>query len=64
MMPMRRAVEGKSPLQIIELQEAGALEGEVSMADFAKAMQTTQPSSSVKEHDQYAQWNNEYGCKS
>jgi SpoVK/Ycf46/Vps4 family AAA+-type ATPase len=64
MAPMRRAVEGKSPMEIVEMQARGELEGAVSMADFAKAMQTTQPSSSDKEHEEYAAWNNLYGCKS
>jgi len=63
MMPMRRAVDGKSPLEIIELQASGALEGEVTMGDFAKAMQTTQPSTHASEHEEYATWNNQYGCK-
>ena len=34
MMPMRRAVEGKSPMEIVELQASGALEGEVSAQDW------------------------------
>ena len=38
MMPMRRAVEGKSPTEIIEMQASGALEGEVGAADFAEAL--------------------------
>lgn len=61
MMPMRRMVEGKSPLEIVELQAAGALEGEVTMKDFRQALETTQPSTAAHEHDAYKAWNDEYG---
>jgi len=61
MMPMRRMVEGKSPLEIVELQAAGALEGEVTMKDFRLALETTQPSTAAHEHDAYKAWNDEYG---
>ena len=44
MMTMRKAVEGKSPAEIIELQQSGALEGELSLADFEQAMRRTPPS--------------------
>ena len=63
MMPMRRAVEGKSPLEIVELQNNGELEGEVVLEDFAEALQTTQPSTAEIEHAQYAAWNDEFGVK-
>ena len=64
MMPMRRAVQGKSPMEIVELQASGALEGEVSLDDFKQALQTTQPSTGGNEHAAFAKWNDEYGCKS
>jgi SpoVK/Ycf46/Vps4 family AAA+-type ATPase len=62
-MPMRRAVEGKSPMEIVELQAQGALEGEVSADDFAAALKKTQPSTNAGELSQYEAWNDEYGCK-
>ena len=63
MMPMRRAVEGKSPMQIIEMQASGALEGALSPADFEEALKRTQPSTAAAEHQAYEAWNDEYGCK-
>ena len=63
MMPMRRMVEGKSPMEIVELQAQGALDGEVSMEDFEHALKRTQPSTAAAEHKAYAAWNDEYGCK-
>ena len=62
MMPMRRAVEGKTPKEIVELHASGLLEGAVSMADFQRALRRTQPSTAANEHDAYTRWNNEYGC--
>ena len=63
MMPMRRMVEGKSPMEIVELQQQGALEGEVSMDDFVSALSRTSPSTSAAEQAQYERWDEEYGCK-
>ena len=63
MMPMRRMVEGKSPMEIVELQQQGALEGEVSMDDFTNALSRTSPSTNAAEQTQYEKWDEEYGCK-
>jgi katanin p60 ATPase-containing subunit A1 len=63
MMPMRRAVEGKSPEQIVQLQQTGMLEGEVTRDDFRLALRRTQPSTAESEHEAYARWNDEHGCK-
>ena len=63
MMPMRRMVEGKSPMEIVELQQQGALEGEVSMDDFTNALSRTSPSTNATEQTQYEKWDEEYGCK-
>jgi katanin p60 ATPase-containing subunit A1 len=63
MTPMRRMVEGKSPSEIIELQAAGALEGEVSAEDFDAACARTLPSTNAAEQQVYVSWNDEFGCK-
>ena len=63
MMPMRRAVEGKSPMEIVELQASGQLEGDVTDEDFNAALSRTQPSTASHEHRLYEAWNDEYGCK-
>ena len=63
MMPMRRAVEGKSPMEIVELQASGQLEGDVTDEDFNAALARTQPSTANHEHRLYEAWNDEYGCK-
>ena len=62
MMPMRRAVEGKSPQEILELHSTGALEGSVGDEDFELALQYTQPSVNREELHAYVMWNKEYGC--
>ena len=61
MMPMRRAVDGRTPQEIIELHEQGALEAEVNMADFELALQHTQPSVTLEETSAYLAWNKEHG---
>ena len=61
MMPMRRAVDGKTPSEIIELHEQGALEAEVGMADFGLALEHTQPSVTLEETSAFAAWNREHG---
>jgi katanin p60 ATPase-containing subunit A1 len=63
MMPMRRAVEGKSPVEIVAMQAEGALEGEVSAADFDAALRKTQPSASAAEQQRYEAWDEEFGCR-
>ena len=64
MMPMRRAVEGKTPQEIVELHAEGALEAAVSAADFGVALQHTQPSVTPEETAAYAAFNREHGCSS
>jgi len=61
MMPMRRAVEGKTPQEIVELHAEGALEGDVSADDLRRALQHTQPSVTQEECAAYLSWNREYG---
>ena len=64
MMTMRKAVEGKSPAEIIELQQSGALEGELRLADFEQAMRRTPPSVSADDLSRYDEWNAEFGFTS
>ena len=63
MMPMRRAVEGKSPQEIVALQASGALEGELTRGDFEAALGRTPPSTNREETRLYEAWNDEFGCK-
>ena len=63
MMRMRRAVEGKSPQQIVEMQQGGELDAEVSLDDFEQALARTQPSVSPDDLTAYAQWQEEFGSK-
>jgi len=62
MMTMRKAVEGKSPAEIVELQQSGALEGEVQLQDFEEALRRTQPTVTSDDLLSYAAWNAEFGC--
>ena len=62
MMPMRRAVDGKTPQEIIELHAAGALESEVGANDFRLALTHTQPSVTPEETAAYVAWNRDHGC--
>ena len=62
MMPMRKAVEGRTPQEIVQLHAEGLLEGEVAMSDFELALQHTQPSVTREEQGAYVAWNKEYGC--
>ena len=60
---MRRMVEGKSPQQIVEMQQGGELDAEVSLDDFEQALARTQPSVSPDDLTAYAQWQEEFGSK-
>jgi katanin p60 ATPase-containing subunit A1 len=60
-MPMRRAVEGKTPQEIVELHTEGALEAAVSADDFRRALQHTRPSVTQEECAAYLSWNRKYG---
>ena len=62
MAPMRRMVEGKSPMEIVELQANGELEGEVCAADFESALTRTKPCTAPEELAQCAAFNDEFGA--
>ena len=63
MMRMRAAVEGKSPQEIVELQQSGELEGELGLADFEQALARTPPSVSADDLVAFAAWQDEFGSK-
>ena len=63
LMTMRKAVEGRTPDEIVALQAAGQLEGEVSSDDFAEALRRTAPSVAAEELGRFASWDEEFGCK-
>ena len=63
LMTMRKAVEGRTPDEIVALQAAGELEGEVSSDDFAEALRRTAPSVAAEELGRFASWDEEFGCK-
>eukprot|EP00310_Coccolithus_braarudii_P002408 CAMPEP_0183364746 /NCGR_PEP_ID=MMETSP0164_2-20130417/81697_1 /TAXON_ID=221442 /ORGANISM="Coccolithus pelagicus ssp braarudi, Strain PLY182g" /LENGTH=61 /DNA_ID=CAMNT_0025540109 /DNA_START=74 /DNA_END=259 /DNA_ORIENTATION=+ len=59
---MRKAVDGKSPAEIVELQQRGELEGEIQLQDFEEALRRTQPTVSQDDLLSYTAWNTEFGC--
>eukprot|EP00966_Prymnesium_polylepis_P082317 1906194-Prymnesium_polylepis.1 len=61
MMTMRKAVEGRSPQEIVRLKEEGLLDGEISADDFTEALRRTPASVSPDELHSYAQWDAEFG---
>ena len=64
MMTMRKAVEGRSPQEIVQLKEEGKLDGEISPADFVDALKRTPPSVSPDELKAFAEWDAEFGSHS
>ena len=62
MMTMRKATLGKSPAEIIELQQSGDLDGEITRNDFAEAMRRTTPTVTDADQAAYKRWDAEYGC--
>jgi len=64
MMIMRKAIAGKSPDEIIMMQESGSLDGEITMDDFEEAIERTAPSVAPAELNAYSEWNDEFGCTS
>jgi hypothetical protein len=64
MMTMRKAVSGKSPDEIVEMQARGSFEAELTAEDFAEAVRRTTPSVATHELGAYVAWNAEFGCVS
>ena len=63
MAPMRAAIAGKSPDEIVELQTKGQLEGEITSSDFLGAVETTPPSIAPGSLRRFEAWNGEFGCE-
>ena len=63
MAPMRAAIAGKSPDEIVELQTKGQLEGEITVRDFLGAIETTPPSIAPGSLRRFEAWNAEFGCE-
>ena len=61
--PMRAAIAGKSPDEIVELQTKGELEGEITSRDFLGAVETTPPSIAPGSLKRFEAWNAEFGCE-
>eukprot|EP00929_Paragymnodinium_shiwhaense_P032204 TRINITY_DN17898_c0_g1_i2.p1 TRINITY_DN17898_c0_g1~~TRINITY_DN17898_c0_g1_i2.p1 ORF type:complete len:308 (-),score=56.69 TRINITY_DN17898_c0_g1_i2:35-958(-) len=66
MNPMRRVVEGLSPMELLRLRDEGKLAPEnlcVEMADFESAIRNVQPSVSSMDCERYMTWAQEFGSK-
>ena len=63
LMTMRAAIAGKSADDIVALQARGALDGELSEDDFARAAAATPPSVAPEQLKRYEAWNEEFGCE-
>ena len=63
MAPMRAAIAGKSPDEIVALQTKGELEGEITARDFLGAVETTPPSIAPGSLRRFEAWNAEFGCE-
>lgn len=64
--PMRRMVEGLSPMELVQLRDEGKLSPAslpVEMADFDAALAGVQPSVSPADTKRYAEWAAEFGSK-
>merc|ERR1712232_233268 len=62
--PMRRAVDGFSPAQLIHLRNEGRLTPEsltIAMEDFNSALRSIQPSVAAADCDRYMRWAEEFG---
>jgi katanin p60 ATPase-containing subunit A1 len=62
LMEMRKAIFGRSPDEIVEMQARGSLEADLTEEDFAEAVRRTAPSVGADELGAYVAWNAEFGC--
>ena len=64
MQPMRRLIEGRSPLEIQRMRQEGVLaSATVSLADFQLAIQNTRPSVSASDLRQFSEWDESFGSR-
>lgn len=64
--PMRRMVDGLSPVQLVQLRDEGKLSPgavPVEMADFEAALKGVQPSVSPADTRRFVEWAQEFGSK-
>mmetsp|Transcript_76857 Transcript_76857/g.238048 ORF Transcript_76857/g.238048 Transcript_76857/m.238048 type:complete len:607 (+) Transcript_76857:73-1893(+) len=64
--PMRRMVEGLSPVELVQLRDEGKLSPAslpVEMADFEAALKGVQPSVSPADTRKFVEWAQEFGSK-
>ena len=59
MMFVRKWMEGKSPEEMIKFRESGASNAIVTMEDFCKATEKSNPS--VRNAERYEKWATEFG---
>lgn len=66
MQPMRRAVDGLAPAEILRLRNEGQLQPgrlPVTMADFRAALASIQPSVAAADCHRYLDWAQDFGSK-
>jgi len=64
--PMRRMVEGLSPVELVQLRDEGKMDigsMEVAMADFKGALSAVQPSVSPLDCRKFLEWSQEFGSR-
>ena len=49
--------------EIVEMQRSGALEGELALEDFERALETTPPSVAAADLVDFERWQEEFGSK-
>ena len=64
MTPMREVIEGKSPDEIVELQQRGCLDGEVTPEHFERAVRRAQLTVSKATLRGFETWDKEHGSAS
>merc|ERR1712187_716172 len=66
MNPMRRMVDGLTPMELVRLRDEGLLAPDgvpVEMADFEAALASVQPSVAPGDTRRYAEWAQDFGSK-
>jgi len=65
-MPVRRALAGKTPAEVVRMREEGLLEESrirVEFKDFLEALESCRPSVASHELKHYAEWERDFGSK-
>merc|ERR1719198_1469242 len=61
MIPMRRAITGKSPAEVKDMQKRGKLDLKLENSDFFDAIGQVKASVSTTDLDRYEKWEKEFG---